>query len=670
MPIPWKRSRLNLAPQARSVPLRILLVVPFVVQVFGTVGLVGWLSLRNGQQAVEQVTASLRTEISDRIDQQLQRYLDVPLVVNQVNANAILMGYIDLDDPASLSQHFWNHHDLFPSLEVSAMYVGRINGEFTGLGFQANQQWEVGRSGDETGRIFTSYALDKLGRPAQVLGQTRFYDPRLRPWFRSAMQAREPTWSSIYPDFKERRLKVTLAQPLYTIDREVLGVIGTDFVLSHINDMLRSLQVSQSGQTFILESSGLLVATSTDDEPFVVEGDRVTRLAAADVAHPLIQDTAQFLQAQFNSLEDIGRRQQLEFRDRHGQRQLVHVDSVSYGKNLNWLIVVVIPESDFMGQIYANTRTTIALCLLALMAATLVGLLTARWITYPILQLSEASRTLADSAARASLSHSETLPHIQARNITELRGLADAFNQMADQLQKSFAVLEQRVAERTAELLSEQQKSEQLLLNILPQSIAHQLKQNQTSIASAVEEATILFADIVDFSPLASRLPATELVELLNNIFCAFDHLVEKYRLEKIKTIGDAYMVVGGLPVPRADHAEAIAHIALDMQDTIRTFLRDDGEPFRLRIGINTGPVVAGVIGSKKFIYDLWGDAVNVASRMESHGTSDGIQVTQSTYELLHHQFVFESRGMVHIKGKGDMQTYWLMGRQACLESA
>jgi adenylate cyclase len=644
--------------------MRMILVVPFVVQISGTVGLVGWLSLQTGQQSVEYVTERLRAEVSDRIDQQLQQYLDVPDVINRVNANAMLLGYVDVDDPANLSRHFWYHHDLFPSVNISAMYLGSINGEFTGLGFQSDNTWQVGRSGDETDRTFTSYAIDDQGNPTEQLSQDRFYDPRLRPWFRSAMLAREPVWSDIYTDFKEQRLKVTLAQPLYNDAGEVLGVIGTDFVLSHIGKVLQDLNVSESGQTFIVEAdTGLLVAASTNNSPFTIERDTVRRLAADKVDHPLVQETAAYLQSQFPDFSRIRDRQQLDFRDRQNRRILVQATPASYGENLDWLIVVAIPESDFMGQIYANTRTTIALCLLALMVAILIGLLTARWITQPILSMNAASRALADQAANAQLSHEQDLPHIAARNISELHGLAESFNQMAEQLQESFAILEQRVQERTAELRAEQQKSDELLLNILPQSIAHQLKQQQTSIASAVEEATILFADIVDFTPLASRLSATELVELLNDIFCAFDGLVEKHRLEKIKTIGDAYMVVGGLPMPRSDHAEAIADIALEMQQTIGRFKRDNGEPFRIRIGINTGPVVAGVIGSKKFIYDLWGDAVNVASRMESHGRSDGIQVTKSTYELIKHQFVFNARGKIHIKGKGEMETYWLLGR-------
>ena len=213
-------------------------------------------------------------------------------------------------------------------------------------------------------------------------------------------------------------------------------------------------------------------------------------------------------------------------------------------------------------------------------------------------------------------------------------------------------------------LLAEQEKSERLLLNILPQAIAEQLKQDQQPIADRFEEVTILFADLVDFTGFSSRISPTELVNQLNEIFSAFDQLALKHGLEKIKTIGDAYMVAGGLPTPRDDHPEAIAQMALDMQQEIRRFRRDNEDPFRLRIGINTGPVVAGVIGIKKFSYDLWGDAVNVASRMESQGTQGGIQVTTSTYQRLQDKYAFEKRGAISVKGKGKMITYWLIGRK------
>jgi PAS domain S-box-containing protein len=213
-------------------------------------------------------------------------------------------------------------------------------------------------------------------------------------------------------------------------------------------------------------------------------------------------------------------------------------------------------------------------------------------------------------------------------------------------------------------LRAEQERSERLLLNILPVSIAEQLKQDTKSVAYRFDEATILFADIVNFTALSAAMPPTELVNLLNEIFSTFDHLAERHRLEKIKTIGDAYMVVGGIPNAIPDHTEAIAEMALNMRDAIAHFKRQDQTPFSLRIGIDTGPIVAGVIGLKKFSYDLWGDAVNVASRMESQGVADSIQVTETVYERLQGRYIFEPRGTIQVKGKGQMNTFWLKGRQ------
>ncbi|MEO0410108.1 MAG: adenylate/guanylate cyclase domain-containing protein [Cyanobacteria bacterium P01_A01_bin.135] len=230
--------------------------------------------------------------------------------------------------------------------------------------------------------------------------------------------------------------------------------------------------------------------------------------------------------------------------------------------------------------------------------------------------------------------------------------------------------LEQRVRQRTAalrranhELDEERRKSEQLLLNILPPPIAARLKSGQREIADGFADATVLFADLVNFTQLAEAKSPQELVVLLNQIFSAFDQLTEKYRLEKIKTIGDSYMAVGGLPMQRPDHAEAIAELALSMIQEVKRFNRVTGEQVEIRIGINTGPVTAGVIGTKKFIYDLWGDTVNIASRMESHGLVDTIQVSEATYERLRHRYWFRPRPNVPVKGKGTMTTYLLMGR-------
>ncbi len=212
----------------------------------------------------------------------------------------------------------------------------------------------------------------------------------------------------------------------------------------------------------------------------------------------------------------------------------------------------------------------------------------------------------------------------------------------------------------------QQECTEDLLLNILPAPIAERLKFWESTIADSFAAVTVLFADLVNFTEFSAQIPPAKLVALLNKIFSKFDQLADKHGLEKIKTIGDAYMVVGGLPTPRADHADAIAQMALEMQQAITTFKRDNGEPFQVRIGIHTGPVVAGVIGMKRFAYDLWGDTVNVASRMESQGIAGNIQVTAEIYEQLNDKYNFEKRGAIAVKGKGEMITYWLKGSKVC----
>jgi adenylate cyclase len=207
-----------------------------------------------------------------------------------------------------------------------------------------------------------------------------------------------------------------------------------------------------------------------------------------------------------------------------------------------------------------------------------------------------------------------------------------------------------------------QAKSESLLLNILPKEIARILKNERRIIADHYDGASILFADMVDFTPMSAEMSPVETVALLDIIFSDFDLLVEKYDLEKIKTIGDCYMVAGGVPRPRADHAQAIVRLALDIRDYIQNHSFATNRPIAFRIGVNSGPVLAGVIGRKKFIYDLWGDAVNTASRMESHGQGGVIQITRATYELVKDSFACEPRGAVLVKGKGEMEVWSVTG--------
>ncbi|MBI5880157.1 MAG: HAMP domain-containing protein [Chloroflexi bacterium] len=288
---------------------------------------------------------------------------------------------------------------------------------------------------------------------------------------------------------------------------------------------------------------------------------------------------------------------------------------------------------------------TIVLALSGLVLAAAVLAILERLVLSPVAHLS------ADVAQIGAAGDFSARVRVKSRD--EIGRLSGAVNTML----ASLAGLKQQVD-------AEHARAENLLINILPKPIAERLKRDSRTIADSYAEATVLFSDIVGFTALSAGRPPEETVQLLNEVFSAFDELARKHRLEKIKTIGDSYMVVGGLPEERADHVEAVADLALEMHAELARLNAVKGQDLRVRTGMNTGPVVAGVIGTHKFIYDLWGDTVNTASRMESHSVADCIQVTEAVYDRLKDKYVMDDRGIIDVKSKGPMHTYWLRGRK------
>jgi len=480
------------------------------------------------------------------------------------------------------------------------------------------------------------------------------YVLRQRPWYKRAVEAGEAAWSDVYFSFSIPIPLLSANQPMYDPEGQLIGVASTDLSLDHISQFLSDLKLGGSGRAFIIERNGLLVASSTEKNLFKQQGEKLERLSVEESIDDITRLSIEEAINQFSSLDNIRKPETFLF-EFEGEREFVKVTPLFDPRGLDWLIVVVLHENDFIEKIERNNEINIILTLICLAIAVAIGICTSHWISQPIYRLCKATQSLAQG---------ELNTRVDWEGIEEVEVLSSSFNQMADQLQSSFETLEEKVAERTAELEGEKEKSEELLLNILPKVIADRLKIDRRAIAEHYSEVTILFADIVGFTVLSSKLSPLELVNLLNHFFSAFDELALKYGLEKIKTIGDAYMVVGGLPIPRADHAETIADMALEMQAFIEEFQVTASESFQIRIGINTGEVVSGVIGLRKFVYDLWGDAVNVASRMESSGLPGHIQVTQETYEKLKDNYILEERGIISVKGKGEMMTYWLKGKK------
>ncbi|MEG4108283.1 adenylate/guanylate cyclase domain-containing protein [Microcoleus sp. S13_C5] len=645
-----------------------MLIVPFVVQTVGAVAVVGYLSYRNGQKAVNDVATQLRNETSDRINQNLTYLLAIPFQSFENYDAALSQNRIDLNNGRDVEKFLWGQLPAFP-LVAAAAFVSP-NQEFFAGERQDDGAIVIRTSEVENNHTLTTYTASPQGERREIInaGKPNF-DPRKRPYYKIPVQQKQAVWAKLYPHITGKYLYIAAGKPIYTKTGDIQGVWMTSLNLVMFGDFLSKLKIGKTGQSFILERSGEMIATSTGEKPFQYYPDkvvqlpeqRIERLKVVNSSNAITQKASQALLEQFRDFQNIQASHQLKFTV-DGKNYFVQVDPFRDSKGIDWLVVVTIPEADFMEQINANTQTTILLCLATLILAILLGILTARRIIRPVERITTASEAIAGGNLNQQ---------VEVSSIVELGKLANVFNDMTKQLKDSLDALhlaneelEARVEQRTGELRQEKERSDQLLLNILPAEIADRLMRTNESPAEHFEEATILFADIVGFTTISARIEPMQLVAGLNQIFSAFDQLTEKYGLEKIKTIGDAYMVVGGLPVSRSDHAEAIANMALDMHAYMQDVQNIFGESLQIRIGINTGPVIAGVIGIKKFIYDLWGDAVNIASRMESHGKPGYIQVTDATYLKLQNKYLLEPRGTIEVKGRGEMMTYWLLGRR------
>jgi signal transduction histidine kinase/DNA-binding NarL/FixJ family response regulator len=423
------------------VPLRLILVVPFVIQIFAAVGLVGYLSFKNSQAAINRLANQLTSEVDNRVNQHLDSYLALPQQLNQINAEAAQSEVLDLADLEKTGHYLWQQMQVHRNL--SYIFYTLPSGEYTAAGrWLEGYDTTIDEISAATGYQNYTYATDKKGKRQEIAYKAE-YKPMEEGWYTKAVEGGRPIWSEIYnwqdtPQF----VSISASRPMYDAQNKLIGVMASDLLLSTISEFLQQLKASETGKIFILERDGNIVASSSAEQPFtLVEGAGV-RLSAAKSTDPLIKETAVELQKRFGGLESITTEQLFTVklgRDNHYARVSPWRDEFG----LDWLVVVAIPESDFMAQINANTRTTILLCLAALGLATLLGLYTSRWITLPILKLRRASEAIAAG---------ELDQRIEVQGIDEIEALAGSFNQMAGQLRASFSELEDRVQARTSEL--------------------------------------------------------------------------------------------------------------------------------------------------------------------------------------------------------------------------
>lgn len=425
-----------------SIPLRWVLVVPFVLQTIGAVALVGYLSYRSGQRAVAELAERLMVEVGDRTTLYLKKTLEVPHLVNQLNADAIRLGAIpgfETTDTATLERFFLQQIQRFPT--VGTIAIANERGGMVGS-VQNNSALSVYRTSGFASGVYSISDIDAMGRalPAEVVSKS--YDARRRPWYQLPRQSGQATWSPIYQIVgRVPLLSVSAGLPFYDQSGRFQGVLATDIVLENLNRFLAELRIGESGQVFIIERSGLLVASSTNQPLLKPQAGKIERVRASDSTNPLMRNTIAQL-SQSLDLAKINIAQKRIIRQAN-VTQFVRVMPFRDRLGLDWLIVIVVPESDFMAQIQRNTATTILLCLLALAGAIASGMLIANRVIARISQLNQASRELAGGNL------AQPLP--VDSSITEVQGLTQSFNQMAEQLRQLFQTKVEAEANRQSE---------------------------------------------------------------------------------------------------------------------------------------------------------------------------------------------------------------------------
>ncbi|WP_414569000.1 ATP-binding protein [Nostoc sp. CCY 9925] len=432
--------------KVKALPLQIVLVIPFVIQIFAAVSLVGYLSFKNGQRAVNDLAEQLIDRTSDVVDEHLKSYLSIPQTLNQINADAIRRGILDVQNRQTVGKYFW---DQMQASNLTYIGIGLTTGEGVGAARYDGKTITIDDWTAKPPNNVYTYATDDRGNRTQV--NTRWdWLNFSESWYIEPIEAGKPIWTKIlvnnFPTGPY--IAASTSRPIYDAKNRLLGMIACDIHLLKLSNFLHSLDISKSGRVFLLERDGALIATSGTEKPFRLVNQKAERLQAIDSSDPVIQKVAKYLQAVkgFKSItEDTDLELEIE-----GKRHFIDVAPWRDEYGLDWLLVVSVPENAFMAQINANTQTTIALCLGALIVASVMGVFTSHWIVSPILRLNGASKAMASGNLDQT---------VETSGIQELNTLSNSFNYMAGQLHELFTALEKskeeledRVEERTTEL--------------------------------------------------------------------------------------------------------------------------------------------------------------------------------------------------------------------------
>lgn len=497
-------------------PLRIVLVIVFVTQIIVVFGFTGLLSFYNGQRAINDLASQLRSEITARIQQHLQTYMAMPHLVNQINVDAIRLGQLNLENIRQLDSHFWHQIQRFNT--VSYIGIATEKGEYIGAQIRSNGSIIVEILDKNSNGALETWETDCRAERTEISRTMSNYNPLERPWYKSAVKADKAVWADLYAYIAGWSTTLSANQPFYDKEGNLLGVASSDLTLLKIGQFLKTLKIGQRGQTFIIDRSGLLVATSTSEKPYRKNKNtgKAEQFQASESSDALTRATANYLTQYFGHISQISQDQQLNF-VMEGNRQFLQVVPFQDKMGLDWLIVVVVPETDFMERIHANTRATILLFLVAFILAILIGIFTARWIVRPLQHLNTATKAIAKG---------EWQPIVEMERQDEVGQLAKSFNSMTRQLQESFNHLEDKIQTRTQEIETQNFKltrlNEELVKvnqdkNEFLSIVAHDLK----NPLSAIQGSALLIQ--TDYKDLSSE----EVIEFASMIFTSSQQMFD-----------------------------------------------------------------------------------------------------------------------------------------------
>ncbi|MFN8576721.1 MAG: adenylate/guanylate cyclase domain-containing protein [Candidatus Sericytochromatia bacterium] len=616
----------------KLVSIRTILIILSIVQISLVTSITGWLSLRNGQQSVKDLVNTLLNEVTSRINNNLSQFLETPLIVNDLNIDSLRIGNINVDDFKTLESSLWQHEiylwrlmHLYPS--ISYIYFGNENGECIGITRKEEKGKLVylfeGSNKTTNGKLIT-YQLDDNGKRNKITGSYK-YDPRSRPWYITAKKEKKSTWLDVYPFFTWPKLGITTVKPYIDKKGKFHGVVASDIILSDFSKFLNSLKIGKSGKTFILSRDGNMIATSSL-EPLTSQTKKgLVRIPAINSIDPLIKNTTENIINNFKSFKDINNTEQVIYKN-NGKKYLYQITPLN--KDFNWLVVVVVPEDDFMELINKNTRNTILLCILAMIISVLLGVILTRRITYPLLLLSNEMNHIANF-------------DLKEENNTYSTSLSEI-----DTIQNSLVSMKNGL--RSFE-------------KYVSSDIVRRLIKNKKEATLGVEHAnvTVFFSDVVDFTTISETLELNNLVDLISEYLGEMSNIILFSGGTLDKYIGDAIMSFWNAPETVERHSLRACEVALKCMEELNymqvEWIKRGLPPLKCRIGLHTGAVLVGNLGSiRRMDYTIIGDTVNLASRLEGlnkyYGTD--IMISEDVFNEVKDIMFCRPLDFVMVKGR------------------